>query len=157
MSTKDQSDLAKLEARIATQRRRLDRLLVSGSDPDGAADAGRVLLEMQEAVLRLSAKIGRAPLSPSSFRSADEGRALMTGETVLLASADDDGVAADGHGSAELVKIPAAGGCQFRPLRPGRAAARKDVSRALIGVTADIILVTSDDNGVAADSYRIAK
>jgi len=79
MSTKDQSDLAKLEARIATQRRRLDRLLISGSDPDGAADAGQVLLEMQEAARKLSAKIGRPPLTPPRFGSADEGRALMNG------------------------------------------------------------------------------
>src|ERR1700753_3554723 len=62
MTTKDHSDLAKLQYRIATQRRRVELLLTSSaSDPEDAAEASQKLRDLEAMAAKLSAQISGKP------------------------------------------------------------------------------------------------
>ncbi len=81
MPTKKQLALAKLQARIATQRRRVERLMVQGVDPEGAEAAADILHGLETAAQCLADEISGEPGAPvATAEDRARGRASMTGK-----------------------------------------------------------------------------
>ena len=78
MATKEQTDLAKLQARIVTQGRRVQWFKVQGIDPQGAAAAEERLHEVEGAAAELGMRT-TARRFGHRRRTREKGRARVDG------------------------------------------------------------------------------